>query len=390
MDAWDWEFFETEITSDAYVVIDRGPLFGPVTGFTLRRDADLELVLDSLSAGDSTSSAIAPPVGSVYISTAEVKLESRFGPRATASGVIPRSVISTATSGGSTQGKQQSSTLHFLRWGCQPAAEPCYVIEWVENLSGPFIWPDSEQVNETGEKRRTLRGSKGEVVLSMPIHKMSSHRTCVQLIIEGIELFVGVSHCKPQHIAKPGFILYRGMPDEATRSKIRDCLSFCLGNFWVYLGDTTFDREWTPIAFHARSGHALVKEAPRLTGIPPAPLGSRWESEIASELLGKMASSLYRIYDAYDLQSALWSYWHALAAPVHMTAAHFGAAIEALQKAYFKASGSEVGRQIVADDKAWNELLQRICACIAEANVTEASEKILINKARNLNFVAPG
>jgi hypothetical protein len=43
------------------------------------------------------------------------------------------------------------------------------VIEWVENLSGSFIWPDSEQIKETGEKRRTLRSSKGEVVLSMPI-----------------------------------------------------------------------------------------------------------------------------------------------------------------------------------------------------------------------------
>jgi hypothetical protein len=45
MNSWDWEFFETEVTSDTYVVADHGPLFGPVTGFTLRRDEDLNLML---------------------------------------------------------------------------------------------------------------------------------------------------------------------------------------------------------------------------------------------------------------------------------------------------------------------------------------------------------
>jgi hypothetical protein len=69
-----------------------------------------------------------------------------------------------------------------------------------------------------------------------------------------------------------------------------------------------------------------------------------------------------------------------------MTAAHFGAAIEALQKAYLRASGSSAQRQIVADDRSWNELFQRICSCIDEANVTADAKKILVNKARNLNF----
>jgi len=101
-----------------------------------------------------------------------------------------------------------------------------------------------------------------------------------------------------------------------------------------------------------------------------------------------MASSLYRIYDAYSLQSAFWNYWHARAAPVHMTAAHFGAAIEALQKAVFKASKPPLDRTIVGNEEAWKDLCKRISTDIAEANLTDEAKKILVNKAQNLN-VAP-
>jgi hypothetical protein len=163
-----------------------------VTGFTLRRDEDLNLMLDTLSASDSTSSAIERPAGSVYISTAEVKFEGRFGAGVTASGVIPRIVLNTASKN-SAEAKKQMSSLHTVRWNRQSAGEPRYVIEWVENMSGPFVWPHSDDITETGEKRRRLHGPRGEVILSTPIHGMSSSRSCVQLVIEGIKLFVGVS-----------------------------------------------------------------------------------------------------------------------------------------------------------------------------------------------------
>src|SRR5882757_9181203 len=139
MNPWDWEFFESEVTADAYVVDDHGPLFGPLTGFTLRRDEDLNLMLDTLSASDSTSSAIERPAGSVYVSTAEVKFEGRFGADATATGVIPRIVLNTASKN-SAEAKKQISSLHTLRLNRQSAGEPRYVIEWVENMSGPFAW----------------------------------------------------------------------------------------------------------------------------------------------------------------------------------------------------------------------------------------------------------
>src|SRR5690606_22480031 len=115
---------------------------------------------------------------------------------------------------------------------------------------------------------------------------------CVHLGVEGLELFVGESKAKPEHVTKPGFILYLGTPDEETRAKIRNCLSFCLGAFLLYLGHTKFDSEWRPVAFVAKSGHALVNEAQDLSGHLPAPLHLKWENAISAELLEGMVSSL--------------------------------------------------------------------------------------------------
>lgn len=58
MESWEWEFFETAVTSDLFTVTDQGPLFGPVTDFTIVRDESLDLILETRSASDSTSNAV--------------------------------------------------------------------------------------------------------------------------------------------------------------------------------------------------------------------------------------------------------------------------------------------------------------------------------------------
>ena len=185
MDCWDWEFFETGVTSDHFVVADHGPLFGPVTGFTIARDENLNLILQTTSGSDSTTSLIDHPAGSVCVATAEVKLESRLGASARAIGVIPRSHTRTMATSGTTMVRTQISSIHSLQWERQDASAPCCIIEWVENLSSQFIWPHSDDTNETGEKRRTLRSPAGELVLSTPIESRSGNQSCVHLVIEG-------------------------------------------------------------------------------------------------------------------------------------------------------------------------------------------------------------
>lgn len=386
MDSRDWEFFGGEVTQQDFVVTNPGPLRGPITGFSITRDKSLHLLLQTTSARDSTSSAVPPKVGTVYIATAEVKFEGRFGASATAHGVIPSGYDRTFESGTSQGATNERSSIQSLQWARKDSASTQYVIEWVENMSGPFLWPHFEDVERTGEERRTLRSPKGEIVISIPMASGGLSRSCVHIFIEGFELFIGSSKIKPEHISNPGFILYRGAPDAKTRSKIRDCLSFCLGNFLIYLGETSFDGEWNPVSFTARSGHALIEEASKLNGFRPAPLGNRYEHEVTPESLERMASSLYRIYDTYHLQSAFWNYWHALAAPVHMMAAHFGAAIESLQKAFFKASSSENQYKIVSNKHSWKELSRNLSTLISSTNLGETEKTLLTNKIQSMNY----
>lgn len=383
MKYWDWEFFDTAITADMYSVIDCGPLFGPVTDFKLERNDELDLILVTTSSANSTSNAVERVAGEVYQTDAEVKLESRTS-HAVALGVTPRGHTKTWGAQNKQATTKERASIESLEWTSKDAPEPDYIIEWVGNMDS-FIWPDFDDRTKDGEERRVLKSPKREITLSAPIKSGQHSRSCAHLVVEGIELFVGESKAKPEHVVKPGFILYVGTPDEETRAKIRNCLSFCLGTYLLYLGNTKFDSEWSPVAFIAKSGHALVKEAPDLSGYLPSPLSLKWENAIAPELLERMVSSLYKIYDAYELRSTFWSYWHAMAAPLHMRAVHFGAAIESLQSKFLKKT-PEVHRLIVEDTECWSKLHDQISARITEAALTDDAKTLLISKAKNLNY----
>lgn len=386
MNHLDWEFFEAEFASQDYAMTDFGPLYGPVSGFSIVRDKSLQLMLETTSANNSVSQDVPRPAGSVYIATAEIQLRNKAGSFAIATGIIPHSrtkTFATDSSGSTTE----ISSIHCLKWESEATGDPTYLIEWIGNLDGNFIWPHSDEISDTPERRRRLYSPDGEIDLGRAGESLGGSRSCAHLVIDGIELFIGESRVKVPYVVNPGFILYKGAPDKDIRSKIRECLSFCLGNFLLYLGDTTFDQHWYPLAFTAVSGHALIEEAPRLNGWQPAPLGPQWEHEINSKWLSSMASALYSIYDSYRLRTIFWSYWHAVAAPVHMSAAHFGSAIEGIQKAYFKAKASSaVHSKIVSDERIWKELRSKISACIAATDLTDEEKRILTNKASNLNF----
>ena len=385
MSIWDWEFFESEITSESFSIVETGPLHEPITNFKLARDKNLNLILETFSGGDSTSKFVVPRAGEVYISSERVELTSVFGARATLSGVIPlRHNVSHSRMGGvsvSIEGSQVESVM----WQRLDAPEPHYLIEWIGNLASPFLWPDSTVVTESGERVFKLASSTKEVRISSPIDAYDSRRSCVHLNVGGVELILGKSRAKPDYIDAPGFIMYKSLPNEETRKMIRDCLSFCLGDFLLYIGYTMYDEKWHPVAFNAKRGQALVEDVQRLRGHQPAPLGRRYDFEIDAALLSEMASCLVSVYGKYQLRSSFWSYWHAIAAPVHMAAAHFGACIEGLQSRFFKHTDSGIHTKLVEDEGIWEELSQKISACIAVAELPNEVRKILTNKAIHLN-----
>ncbi len=385
MSIWDWEFFESEITCDRYFVECIGPLHGPIKTFELVRDKDLGLMLRTTSDGDSTSRFVPRRAGEVYIASEEVELKSPLGTVVTLSGVIPRGRKVTHSRIGESSVTIQESSAESIQWQRLGAAKPEYLIEWIDNLATPFHWPDFSEVTESGKTVFELATCDSGVSITSPIGSHESSRSCAYLKVAGIELIIGESRAKPAHIGAPGFILYKSVPDEETRRKIRDCLSFCLGDFLLYLGEATYDEKWHVVALNAKSGHALVRDAERLRGHQPAPLGGTYEREIEGRLLSEMATSLFLVYDKYELRSSFWCYWHAIAAPMHMAAVHFGSGIEGLQSRFLKQLDSTTNILLVQDEQTWAELRQRMSECIAGADIPEEIKAILTNKTVNLN-----
>ena len=139
------------------------------------------------------------------------------------------------------------------------------------------------------------------------------------------------------------------------------------------------------MSFKAVSAGALTESVDELNSLPPAPLGPKYEREIKREFLEKMVASLYANYDKYNLQTAFWGYWHAIAAPVHIAAVHYGAVIEALQKTFVEANASLVKKEIV-DAEKWQLCFEKISICISDVDAPSEEKEILLNKAKNLNF----
>ena len=89
----------------------------------------------------------------------------------------------------------------------------------------------------------------------------------------------------------------------------------------------------------------------RVSGIlqPPAFRGDDKALIAEQHIVARMANALYAHYDELRLNSFSWAYWHAVCAPVHMAAGHFGAAIEALQNGYMKAHPAKLDQTLIAD-----------------------------------------
>ncbi|CAJ0792947.1 hypothetical protein LMG7141_02730 [Ralstonia condita] len=389
MDYQEWEFFETEVKSDVYTVVDHGPLHGPVTSFVVKRDNRLNLVLESTSAANSPARGCEPVANAVRRPDGQVHCQSRYtDSTVTARGITPRGYSLTfpvaATADAAAGTRVQTSLIESLDWESSHSGEASCVMDWIENLSGSFLWPDSDNVEETDAKSRTLRSASGDIVIPLTTTSSKHSNSCARLSIGGWDVIIGESRAKPEHIKNPGFILYLGLPTEEIRSRIRGCLSYCLGDYFVYLGSTTFDAEWKPVSFRAVAAHALVENAHDISGRPPAPLGLRYDRDVNAALLSRMASGLFAAYEAYNLRTAFWNYWHAAAAPVHMVAAHFGAAIEALQRAYFSNTAVEAHTRIVAEE-AWRGLYAQIDRCIQDSALSSEQKRMLGNKAQHLN-----
>jgi hypothetical protein len=206
------------------------------------------------------------------------------------------------------------------------------------------------------------------------------------MVINGVHLYLCASTLAfTKGVKKPGYIFYVGNPDDAIRKKIRDVLSFSLGNYLVYLGSTTLCDKSEIVAFTAVSPPSIGRIF-EIAVMPPAPLGYRYEYQVDQQVVARMANAIYAHYDELHFGAFSWAYWHAVCAPVHMAAAHFGAAIEAVQVAYVKSHPARFETKLITDKAKWKSLSEELMTAIASAGLDPSVSTILTRRvASNLN-----
>jgi len=381
---WEWESFEGILGNGSFSISDPGPLSVPIRAFSFGRNEDLRLILATQADQDAKTSAPTYPAGTVRINTDTVIFTNHVGIKMVAHGVDRRHFNRSILGHPALGELKEEWLVHRLDGVVEESKEPAYVIEWLANLSDAYHWPDNS--DETTEIIKTLKlsGSPEGRTLKSSGKGSSLRRNCARLNVGGQEMYL----CSSADVAlekakKPGFILYIGNPPPDVREKIRNCLSFALGEFLVYLGSSSFCADCKLISFEAVSPYTLGGAAFRLPTMPPSPLGTQYEWEINAAILNRFAEAILTAYTSLKFRSLSWAYWHALCATPHIAPVHFGAAIEAVQRRYVRANTRVDTSLLGADD--WKILKDAAEAAIPRLSAREDTKAILGRKVFDLN-----
>lgn len=387
MFSWQWESFEEIIDTYAPIVDDHGPLAGPIHRFTIRRDSELRLCMETEAPASATEPKSPHPPGTVRINDDRVTFQTSMGLNLEAIGVNP---INTNRhfEGIAPGATTQKAEIHRLL-GKLPQAETArYAIDWLDNVPRQFLWPDNIEKTFSDSVTVTMGGvppTRPKLVMTGSSAPRGGSWAAAQLEVEGIHLYL----CEAQGInsteaKKPGFIVYDGVPTDEFRDRIRRCLSFSLGSYLVYLGVSRFDEKWHPTDFEVVSPYTIHGHAIALPPTPPSPLGPRSFWDIDAARLSRMVNAIYAKYDDLNFGVVSWAYWHAVTATPHIAAVHFGAALESLQRAYFTSTAAP-GSSKVVDDETWDKIRTSLESSLDSSELSSETRETFKNKIRNLN-----
>jgi hypothetical protein len=371
-----------------FQVTDPGPLHAPVRRFSIRRDDKLTLILETEVAADAKSAAVAQPPGLVRFATERVRLVNIAGVEAELIGVITRSSPILPRDSGRSDDVEVAQ-VHQLTVTPGDPTTAAYTIDWLENFpTSPFSWPDTISTTTTTTTTRTIGLGEEAITIEGSNERGGFGSAAAKLTVAGVTFYVcALGREGTKTGVKPGCIVYPGTPDERFRKKVRTALSFALGVYLVDLGHTFYDRDWRIVLGYARSAYSLGKLAFDMVSEQLAPLGSRFLYQVNRAELNHMVNALVASYDALDLANLSWAYWHARAVTVHIAPAHFGAAIEALQRAYL-AGHPEVVSTTILDRREWGELQSALAGAFGAAGLSKDIESTLVGRLHTLNQTA--
>ena len=378
--------FERLISDDRIEITNPGPLHYPIQEFKVKRDGKLKIFAYTTAKHGASSNSIDYPSGTLR-SLEEIQVYgSVFGGDVILKGVQPLKLSETTDPRTGTRILAETAYIHSVEITYKDNEEGCFLIEWLDNVEEEiFLWPDSaeELINESSSV--ILKGQECSIEIKSGKNGKSISRNCIYIKIDNIELFLMVYFKDDSsREVKSGAIVYKGVPSECQRKKIRNCLSFALGRPLIYLGHNVYDSNWGIIYLAAVSAYTYEGAAFNINTMPPSPLGFKYKNEIDTEVFSKLVNALYFNYDICSFDYISWAYWHAVTAPIHIAAVHFGAAIEALQNSYLNYNRGKFSARII-EKSEWKKFKSKLVEVLRSAEIQENEREALEIKINNLN-----
>ena len=369
-----------------FEITDPGPLHQPIRSFSIRRDEDLHLILETEAAPNATSMAIHQPPGTLRLTNERALLRSMGGLEGEFFGLVPYSQHR-QTLGVAEQSLKELTQVHIAKTNNPSAAPAAYVIDWLENLpKSPYTWPAASDVVTRTITTRRISLNDGITIADNTDRSSTSWNTA-KVTVDGATFYIcALDRENRLGAIKPGCIVYDGAPDDDFRKKVRTGLSFAVGVYLVDLGTTHYDAEWNVVSTLARSAYSLRRHAFDIETLQLAPLGDRFLNELGARQLTRAIQAFVTAFDALDLANLHWAFWHACVATPHIAPAHFGAAIEGLQSAYTKANPGKVREGWAARDE-WKMLKTALSDVIDGADVSAEAKAALKDKLPTFNGI---
>ncbi len=266
-----------------------------------------------------------------------------------------------------------------------------YLIEWLENLGiSGTLWPEQIEFQSADIEEITLDPSdEYTMTITGPSITEGGSVCCISLEIGSQRLYL--VDLKKRDLENSTFIMYRGMPSEEVRARIRSALSFCLGSHLITLGHIVVDSAWKPCSFRLTHGNAIGDKGSMFP--PPIDLSiKKGRSPLCKSKLANLANAIYKSHETYGLDAWFWMYWHAKTAPYHVAGVQWGACLEALQRAY-KRNNKKTFSSVIIEDKAkrkklLNALRKTLTEITSGWELSEQQEEWINNNLSNVNTLS--
>ncbi len=320
------------------------------------------------------------------------EMESPGGLTATATGISPGGTTPRWDKRTRLQTNTERASLLALDIDLHWDKPRAYLVEWFLAGTRWVLWPESTSSETTISHYLQVGGRLQGLDIKVDARPGSSISfDMTTLGIEGHRIFLRTMRRRDKAKSPDRCMLI--YCDETTRdfrAKVHECISFALGIYFVALGDTSFSEDWDVTAMHAVPGYSMNRQAFTLPPHPPSPLGDRSYNQLDAAAFNRHVNALCANYDRLHLAELGWAYWHAMCAPAHIGAVHYGAAIEALRAAFVESTPGLRKGKIVTDADEWKKIAASVKAAISNSGLAEESQKRLDARISSMNSLSAG